>query len=94
MAQRTIRLLVPTAESAVAAVAPASRPAILHRLALLHNGQPYFDAIAPDLVTRLDGRPGLTVHQKRKPRYSSPAEAAVLDEIGATADAAIVGLAC
>lgn len=94
MTQETIRLLVPTAESAVATVEPAPRPASLRRLAFLHNGQPYYDALAPHLVALLAARPGLTLHQARKPRYSSPAEAEVLDGIRAAAEAAIVGLAC
>jgi hypothetical protein len=94
MTEQTIRLLVPTAETTAASVQLAARPAVLQRVAFLHNGQPYYDELAPQLVARLASRPGLTLHQSRKPRYSSPAEAEVLDEIRTSADAAIVGLAC
>jgi hypothetical protein len=94
MTERTVRLLVPTATSAAPRRALSRRPEALGTVAFLHNGQPFYDDIAPVLVELLAARPGVTVRQFRKPRYSSPADAAVLDEIGSTASAAVVGLAC
>ncbi|HEY7205297.1 MAG TPA: hypothetical protein VIA61_13415 [Methylomirabilota bacterium] len=90
----TVKLLVPTAPSTVEASQIQDRPAAIHRLAFLHNGQPHYDAIAPDLLAVLKTRSGLTVHEYRKPQYGRPAEAAVLDEIARTSEVALVGLAC
>lgn len=89
-----IKLLVPTAPSAAPEARVQARPAAIRTLAFLHNGQPHYDAIAPELLAALARRPGLTVREYRKPRYGSPAEPAVLDDIARTSDAAIVGLAC
>ena len=94
MMERTIRLLVPTAESASAQVQLRPRPARLTRVAFLHNGQPRYDAIAPDLLAALSARPGLSVRQYRKASYGKPAEPVMLAEIAAGSEAAIVGLAC
>jgi hypothetical protein len=63
-------------------------------LAFLHNGQPHYDVIAPDLVAALEKRGDLTVREYRKPHYGSAAEPALLDDIGRSADVALVGLAC
>ncbi len=90
----TIRLLVPTATSAPELIVRAARPPMIRTLAFLHNGQPQYDALAGDLVEVLEGRPGLTVRQYRKPRYGSPAAATILDEMARAGDAALVGLAC
>jgi len=90
----TIKLLVPTAPSSVAAGQIQARPVAIHRLAFLHNGQPHYDAIAPDLLEALRKRGGLEVREYRKPQYGRPAEAAVLDEIAGAAEVALVGLAC
>jgi len=91
---RTVKLLVPTAPSSVAAGQIQGRPAAIHRLAFLHNGQPHYDAIAPDLLEALRRREGLTIREFRKPQYGRPAEAAVLDEIAGASEVALVGLAC
>jgi hypothetical protein len=90
----TVKLLVPTAPSTVTAGQIQDRPTAIRRLAFLHNGQPHYDAIAPDLVAVLRSRPGLTIREYRKPQYGRPADAAVLDEIASTAEVALVGLAC
>jgi hypothetical protein len=90
----TIRLLVPVAASAAPRAERRARPPAVRRLAFLHNGQPYYDALAPDLLAALGARGELTVRSYRKPRYSSPAEPGVLDEIASGAEAAVVGLAC
>lgn len=90
----TIRLLVPTAESAAPAVSPAPRPAAITRIAVLHNGQPHFDRVASAVMGLLADRPGLEVTAFRKPRYSSPIAPEMLEEIVGGHEAAIVGLAC
>ena len=90
----TVKLLVPTAPSSVAAGQIQARPTTIHRLAFLHNGQPHYDAIAPDLLDVLKRRAGLEIREYRKPQYGRPAESAVLDEIAGTAEVALVGLAC
>ena len=90
----TVKLLVPTAPSSVAAGQIQARPAAIHRLAFLHNGQPHYDAIAPDLLDVLKRREGLEIREYRKPQYGRPAESAILDEIAGTAEVALVGLAC
>ena len=90
----TVKLLVPTAPSSVAAGQIQARPAAVHRLAFLHNGQPHYDAIAPDLLAALRRREGLSIREYRKPQYGRPAEAAVLDDIAGTSEVALVGLAC
>ena len=94
MVDRTIRLLVPTAESATAQVRLRPRPARLACVAFLHNGQPRYDAIAPDLLAALSARPGVSVRQYRKASYGQAAGTAMLEEIAAGSEAAIVGLAC
>lgn len=91
---KMIRLLVPTASPATTAGRLYQRPTSVATVAFLHNGQPFYDDIAPLLVASLKGRAGVTVHEFRKPRYGAPADPVVLDEIAATADGAIVGLAC
>ena len=90
----TVKLLVPTAHSAVEAGQIQARPAAIHRLAFLHNGQPHYDAIAPALLEALRSRGGLTVREFRKPQYGRPADVSVLDEIARTSEVALVGLAC
>jgi hypothetical protein len=85
---------VPTAETTAAAVTPARRPSALRVVAFLHNGQPFYDHMAPSLLASLQQRPGLSVRSYRKPRYSSPMEPAVLDEIVRHTGGAVVGLAC
>lgn len=87
------RLLIPTAAPAKPRLSLHPRPAYLTRVAFLHNGQPSYDEIAPALLALLEGRPGLTVRLYRKPRYSSPAAPELLEEIAATCEAAVVGLA-
>jgi hypothetical protein len=91
---RMIRLLVPTADTTAATLTAAPRRPTLGAVAFLHNGQPFYDRIAPSLLASLQRRPGLAVRSYRKPRYSSPVEPAVLDEIVAHGGAAVVGLAC
>lgn len=94
MGERMIQLLVPTAEPAIPRMRLQPRPARLARVAFLHNGQPRYDAIAPGLLAALAARPVLSVHQYRKASYGMPAEPAMLEEIAAGCEAAIVGLAC
>lgn len=92
---RTVRLLVPTATvSARAATVAGARPATIRTLAFVHNGQPQYDVLAGELLEALRTRDDLSVREYRKPRYGSPAEPAMLDDIAAGADAALVGLAC
>jgi hypothetical protein len=91
----TVRLLVPTATaSAPAPTVAGARPATIHTLAFVHNGQPQYDVLAGELLAALRARAELRVREYRKPRYGSPADPALLDEIAAGADAALVGLAC
>ena len=90
---RTVRVLVPTAPTAVARIERGPRPMRVGPVAFLHNGQPMYDPIAPLLLGAL-GDAGIGVRTWRKPRYSSPAEPAILDEIAASTSAAVVGLAC
>jgi hypothetical protein len=90
----TVKLLVPTAPSTVEAGQIQARLTSIHRLAFLHNGQPHYDALAPDLLEVLKSRAGLSIREYRKPQYGRPAEAAVLDEIAGTSEVALVGLAC
>jgi hypothetical protein len=90
---KTVRVLVPTAPTAVARIERGPRPMRVGPVAFLHNGQPMYDPIAPVLLGAL-GDAGVAVTTWRKPRYSSPAEPEVLDAIAAATNAAIVGLAC
>lgn len=90
----TVKLLVPTAPSSVQASQIQVRPAAIKRLAFLHNGQPHYDMIAPDLLSVLKSRGSLTITEYRKPQYGRPGEAAMLDEIARTSEVALVGLAC
>jgi hypothetical protein len=94
MMTRVIRLLVPTASSTVEQTKLQTRPSTIQTLAFLHNGQPHYDVLAPDLLRALAHRGGLAVREYRKPHYGSPAEATLLDDIAQSADAALVGLAC
>jgi hypothetical protein len=91
---RTVRLMVPTAVSASETTRASARPATIRTLAFLHNGQPQYDALAAALLEALRERPDLMVREYRKPRYGSPAEPAMLEDISGSADAALVGLAC
>jgi hypothetical protein len=90
----TVKLLVPTASTSITAAQLQARPAAIQRLAFLHNGQPHYDMIAPDLLAALKSRGTLTIREYRKPQYGRPADAAVLDDIARTSEAALVGLAC
>lgn len=94
MTTRMIRLLVPTAASTVERTKLQTRPSTIRTLAFLHNGQPHYDVIAPELLRALGLRGDLTVRGYRKPHYGSPAELTLLDDIARSADAALVGLAC
>ena len=90
----TLLLLDPTAEGAVEPRSRAPRLASLEgkRVALLDISKPRGDVFLDEMATLLAER-GATIERHRKPTFTKPAPARLLEEVLASADAVVEALA-
>ena len=86
-------VLDPTLEVETAPVERALRPAHIHTLGLLDNGKNNSDKLLQRVTEMLVAQyPDVQVKYYRKPSAYRPAPAALLDQLVAECDAALVGI--
>ena len=86
-------VLDPTLEVETPHVERASRPAQIHTVGLLDNGKQNSDKLLHKVADMLRvQQPNLKVKQYRKPSPYRPAPAALLDQVAAECDIALVGI--
>jgi len=86
-------VLDPTLEVQAAQIERAARPAQMHTLGLLDNGKPNSDKLLRQVATLLSERyPALEIKYYRKPGAYRPAPSALLDQVAAECDSAVVGI--
>jgi hypothetical protein len=86
-------VLDPTLEVEAPRVKRADRPQEISTIALLDNGKPNSDKLLKKVVALVaDQYPGVQIHMYRKASAYRPAQAALLDQIAAENDVALVGI--
>jgi len=92
MAEKFI-VLDPTLEMETPRVARAARPSHIHTIGLLDNGKQNSDKLLQKVADKLIAQqPDLKINYYRKPSAYRPAPAALLDQIAAESDVALVGI--
>lgn len=92
MAEKLI-VLDPTAEMVVAQTSWASRPAQFTTVGLVDNGKPNSAELLRKVADRMAAEhPGLQFKYYRKPELSKPAPPALLDQLAAECEVAVVGV--
>jgi hypothetical protein len=92
MAEKFI-VLDPTLEVEVHHRERAPRPAAMHTIGLLDNGKTNSDKVLKKVAEMLTARyPDLQVYYYRKPGAYRPAPDALLDQVAAECDVALVGI--
>jgi len=86
-------VLDPTLEVVTTRQERAPRPQVLHTIGLLDNGKPNSDKLLRKVAALLEERhPGVQINYYRKPGAYRPASSALLDQVAAECDAALVGI--
>jgi hypothetical protein len=86
-------VLDPTLEVEAARVERAPRPAQFSTIGLLDNGKPNSDKVLKQVAEMLAAQhPGVKINYYRKPGAYRPAPAALLDQVVAECDIALVGI--
>ncbi len=92
MAEKFI-VLDPTLEMETPRIARAPRPSHIHTIGLLDNGKPNSDKLLKRVADMLIAQQSdLQITYYRKPSAYRPAPAALLDQIAAESDVALVGI--
>ena len=92
MAEKFI-VLDPTLTLETLHIARALRPSHIHTLGLLDNGKPNSDKLLKKVADMLVAQqPDLKITYYRKPSAYRPASAALLDQVAAESDVALVGI--
>jgi hypothetical protein len=92
MAEKFI-VLDPTLEMEIPRVAHAPRPSHISTIGLLDNGKQNSDKLLKKVADKLLAhQPDLKINYYRKPSAYRPAPAALLDQIAAESDVALVGI--
>jgi hypothetical protein len=85
-------VLDPTLEVETIRRERAPRPATFHTVGLLDNGKNNSDKVLKGVAALLEARyPGIEVRYYRKPGAYRPAPDALLDQVAAECDVALVG---
>ena len=86
-------VLDPTLEMETPRVARAPRPSHIHTIGVLDNGKQNSDKLLKKVADMLLAqKPDLKINFYRKPSAYRPAPSALLDQIAAESDAALVGI--
>ncbi len=86
-------VLDPTLEVETTHQERAPRPAVFRTIGLLDNGKPNSDKLLKKVAAMLESRyPGVQINYYRKPGAYRPASNALLDQVAAECDVAIVGI--
>jgi hypothetical protein len=89
----TFIVLDPTLEVEAPRVGRAERPREISAIGLLDNGKPNSDKLLKKVVALMaDQYPGVQIHMYRKASAYRPAPEALLDQIAAENDIALVGI--
>ncbi len=89
----TFIVLDPTLEVEAPRVGRAARPKEISTIGLLDNGKPNSDKLLKKVIALMvDQFPGVQIHTYRKVSAYRPAPEALLDQIAAENDIALVGV--
>ena len=86
-------VLDPTLEVETTRQERAPRPAAFHTIGLLDNGKPNSNMLLKKVAAMLETRyPSVQINYYRKPSAYRPASNALLDQVAAECDVALVGI--
>ncbi|GAC1568280.1 MAG: hypothetical protein NVS3B14_16980 [Ktedonobacteraceae bacterium] len=86
-------VLDPTLEVETMRKERAPRPRAFQRVGLLDNGKPNSDKLLKKIAALLEARyPGVQINYYRKPGTYRPAPNALLDQVAAECDVALIGI--